>query len=154
MTDDHRWPSIASHIRPLPIINQPLSLCPLETPPHTTEQQWFTSFTFYWNISTDFPGNTLRRGTPSDCHTDSNASGGNGNQLQQPNTQLTHVSFGEDDSSCDSHTRWGKHTPTTVCLCPFSIVGRPFAQWSSSSLSVDGMCAEFLYLWHLVFLKL
>lgn len=55
---------------------------------------------------TDFPGNTMRRGTPSDCHTDSNAS--TGNQMPQPNTQLTHVSFGEDDSSCDSHTRWGK----------------------------------------------
>lgn len=67
----------------------------------------------------------MRRGTPSDCHTDSNTSTTGGNnqlQTQQPpqpqpqpqqqtpsNTQInTHVSFGEDDSSCDSHTRWGK----------------------------------------------
>lgn len=67
----------------------------------------------------------MRRGTPSDCHTDSNTSttGGN-NQIQaqqqtqpaslppaqqtqsqqQPaNTQITtHPTYGEDDSSCDS----------------------------------------------------
>lgn len=58
---------------------------------------------------TDFLGNTLRRGTPSDCcHTDSNASTTAGNPMQQQNTPITQVSFGEDDSSCDSHTRWGK----------------------------------------------
>lgn len=28
--------------------------------------------------------------------------------MQQQNTPITQVSFGEDDSSCDSHTRWGK----------------------------------------------
>lgn len=56
---------------------------------------------------TDFLGNTLRRGTPSDCcHTDSNAS--TTAAMQQQNTPITQVSFGEDDSSCDSHTRWGK----------------------------------------------
>lgn len=80
-------------------------------------------------MKTDFLGNSLRRGggTPSDCcHTDSNASttaggcgpngasgggvggGGGANQMQPQNTPMTHVSFAEDDSSCDSHTRWGK----------------------------------------------
>lgn len=83
-------------------------------------------------------GSTMRRGTPSDCHTDSNTSTTGGNnpiqaqqQTQQPsqpqaqqtqsqqqptqqqpqqqqqqpaNTQITtHPSYGEDDSSCDSH---------------------------------------------------
>lgn len=63
--------------------------------------------------ATDFLGNSLRRGTPSDCcHTDSNASTTAGNNQMQPqaqqNTPITQVSFGEDDSSCDSQTRWGK----------------------------------------------
>lgn len=58
--------------------------------------------------ATDFLGNSLRRGTPSDCcHTDSNTS--TGNQMQQQNTPITQLSFGEDDSSCDSHTRWGMY---------------------------------------------
>lgn len=75
-------------------------------------------------------GSTMRRGTPSDCHTDSNTSTTGGNnqiqaqqqtqpatqppaqqtqsqqqQQQQPaNTQITtHPTYGEDDSSCDSH---------------------------------------------------
>lgn len=61
----------------------------------------------------------MRRGTPSDCHTDSNTSTQGGNnqiqaqqqtqqttlpQSQHPptaNTQIT--THGEDDSSCDSH---------------------------------------------------
>lgn len=76
-------------------------------------------------MSLSSAGTSMRRGTPSDCHTDSNTSTTGGNnqiQTQQPpqqapqqqqqtptNTQInTHVSFGEDDSSCDSHTRWGK----------------------------------------------
>lgn len=85
-------------------------------------------------MKTDFLGNSLRRGggTPSDCcHTDSNASttaggggggpnggngGGVGNQMQQQNTPMTHVSFAEDDSSCDSHTRWGKRVIFFVFL--------------------------------------
>lgn len=53
----------------------------------------------------------MRRGTPSDCQTDSNTSttgGSNQLQSQQQNNQLTHVSFGDDEDSCDSHTRWGK----------------------------------------------
>lgn len=74
-------------------------------------------------------GSNMRRGTPSDCHTDSNNSTSGGNnqiqaqqqtqqtsqpptqqtptqQQQQPsaNTQITtHPTYGEDDSSCDSH---------------------------------------------------
>lgn len=84
-------------------------------------------------------GSSMRRGTPSDCHTDSNTSTTGGNnqiqaqpqtqqstqppgqqtqsqqppqqqpqqqqQQQQPaNTQITtHPTYGEDDSSCDSH---------------------------------------------------
>lgn len=73
-------------------------------------------------------GSSLRRGTPSDCHTDSNNSttgGSNQVQVQQQNQQTTqhsqsqqqpavntqvttHASFGEDESSCDSQSRWGK----------------------------------------------
>lgn len=76
-------------------------------------------------------GNSMRRGTPSDCClTDSNAStiGTSVSQIppqqqlhqQQPllphqqlqkqhaHTPITQMSYGEDDSSCDSHTRWGK----------------------------------------------
>lgn len=74
-------------------------------------------------------GSTMRRGTPSDCHTDSNNSTSGGNnpiqaqqtsqQTTQPPTQqtqsqqqqqtaanaqiTTHPTYGEDDSSCDSH---------------------------------------------------
>lgn len=96
-------------------------------------------------IYTDFLGNSLRRGTPSDCcHTDSNASttnsiqpvpqggpggvqtatgnsgdggggggvggggGDSGGSHSSNSGQVTQVPFGEDDSSCDSHTRWGK----------------------------------------------
>lgn len=29
--------------------------------------------------------------------------------MQQQNTPITQLSFGEDDSSCDSHTRWGMY---------------------------------------------
>ncbi|XP_037049458.1 probable nuclear hormone receptor HR3 isoform X3 [Bradysia coprophila] len=63
----------------------------------------------------NFLGNSLRRGTPSDCcHTDSNTS--TGNQMQQQNTPITQLSFGEDDSSCDSHTRWGEGDINAVLI--------------------------------------
>ncbi|KAG4077652.1 hypothetical protein HA402_012963 [Bradysia odoriphaga] len=66
-------------------------------------------------IGADFLGNSLRRGTPSDCcHTDSNTS--TGNQMQQQNTPITQLSFGEDDSSCDSHTRWGEGDINAVLI--------------------------------------
>ncbi|XP_037049460.1 probable nuclear hormone receptor HR3 isoform X4 [Bradysia coprophila] len=69
-------------------------------------------------IDSDFIGghsNSLRRGTPSDCcHTDSNTS--TGNQMQQQNTPITQLSFGEDDSSCDSHTRWGEGDINAVLI--------------------------------------
>lgn len=51
-------------------------------------------------------GNSLRRATSECCHTDSSPV--TGTQNQQPNTQVTQITFGEDESSCDSHTRWGK----------------------------------------------
>lgn len=80
-------------------------------------------------MQTDFLGSSsMRRNTPSDCcHTDSNASTNAGhNQLpsqqqqqqqQQAQNSSSHnqATFGgEDDSSCDSQTRWGKNLAQTL----------------------------------------
>lgn len=87
-------------------------------------------------------GSSLRRGTPSDCHTDSNNSttgGSNQVQVQQQNQQTTqhsqsqqqpavntqvttHASFGEDESSCDSQSRWGKAKHKTKHTKNFKII--------------------------------
>lgn len=46
----------------------------------------------------------LRHDTTSECSQNSNSNPGT-TVSQQPTTQVT---FGDDDSSCDSHTKWGK----------------------------------------------
>lgn len=80
----------------------------------------------------DLIGNSIRRGTSSECcPTDSNASsaglvaaGGGGNKLQQqqPTIQISQITFGDEDSSCDSHTRWGKPTNQQNSYQKFSIL--------------------------------
>ncbi|XP_055698262.1 probable nuclear hormone receptor HR3 isoform X9 [Phlebotomus papatasi] len=53
-------------------------------------------------------GNNIRRGSEC-CHGDSNPPGSGSQSHQHQNAQITQITtFGEDDSSCDSHTRWAE----------------------------------------------
>uniref|UniRef100_A0A1B0D0E5 Uncharacterized protein n=1 Tax=Phlebotomus papatasi TaxID=29031 RepID=A0A1B0D0E5_PHLPP len=61
-------------------------------------------------------GNNIRRGSEC-CHGDSNPPGSGSQSHQHQNAQITQITtFGEDDSSCDSHTRWEAHANTNLKL--------------------------------------
>ncbi|XP_055680014.1 probable nuclear hormone receptor HR3 isoform X2 [Lutzomyia longipalpis] len=60
------------------------------------------------NQTTTGNGNNIRRGSEC-CHGDSNPPGTGSQSHQHQNAQITQITtFGEDDSSCDSHTRWAE----------------------------------------------
>ncbi|XP_055698256.1 probable nuclear hormone receptor HR3 isoform X5 [Phlebotomus papatasi] len=91
------------------------SVTPQQTMGYDISADYVDSTTTYEPRSTmidpDFIGghsNNIRRGSEC-CHGDSNPPGSGSQSHQHQNAQITQITtFGEDDSSCDSHTRWAE----------------------------------------------